>query len=472
MADEFQDPIAHRYASAAMREIFSPRRRALVWRDIWIALAEAQHELGLAITPAQLRALRERRDHIDVAAIAAHEQRLRHDVMAHIHAYGEAAPEARGILHWGATSCDITDNGDLILMRDALRLVAERLLRMIHALAAFAGREARRPTLGLTHLQPAQLTTVGKRAALWIQDLVGSWESLVDLERSLPFRGIKGATGTQGSFLQLFRGKGELVAELDRRVAAKMAFSRMLPLAGQTYPRVLDFRLISRLGELAVVLHKFSTDLRLLQSFGEIEEPLEKSQVGSSAMPHKRNPMRCERIGALAKMLLGLAPGFGMMAATQWMERSLDDSAMRRTALPQAFLIADALLVLGLNVARGLTVHPAIIEHRIEQQLPFLAAEELMLEGVAEGGNRQELHERLRGLAWQASESVQRGEPNPLRALLEGDSVLGPLVRALPPWRADRFIGLAPQQTTDYLESVVAKLPQPAAERGDDEIRV
>ncbi len=463
MDSDYVDPIAARYASAPMRELFAPRRRARVWRDLWLALAEVEHELGLPITAAQIEELERGRDRIDLERVAFHEQRLRHDVMAHIHAYGEVAPGARPILHLGATSCDITDNGDLILIREALAIVNERMLRMIHALGAFARREAERPTLGLTHLQPAQLTTVGKRATLWLQDLVLVWEGLDRLRSTLPFRGLKGPTGSQASFLHLFRGDAERVREMERRFARKMGFAESIPITGQTYPRLLDYRLVSRLSELGVALHKFSTDLRLAQSWGEMEEPLEQEQIGSSSMPHKRNPMRAERMGALAKLLMALPVSTATMAATQWFERTLDDSALRRVVIPQAFLTADALLVIGRNVCERLTVYPEVIRRRVDEQLPFLAAEEMLAEGVASGGDRQDLHERIRQLAWRAAEALRNGaRENPLRRLLEEDPVLGPISAALPSWSPERYIGLAAHQTLEFLDGVVARLPVPA----------
>lgn len=461
--DKHVDPIAQRYASAAMSALLAPRTRALVWRDLWIALAEVQNELGLeAVTPSQIDALRAARDQVDLDRVAEWEEKLRHDVMAHIHAYGEVAPEARGVIHLGATSCFITDNSDLILLRRGFGMLRERLLRMIHALGRFARTHADLPTLGLTHLQPAQLTTVGKRAALWLQDLVDVHERMVDLCETLPFRGAKGTTGTQASFLQLFDGDANKVRELEQRLAQRMGFENIVALTGQTYSRLWDYRWLSCLTELGIVLHKFSTDLRLLQSWGEVEEPYKKDQVGSSAMPYKRNPMKAERMGSLAKYLMSLAPGMGTVAATQWMERTLDDSAFRRVATSQAFLCADALLIIGRNLAEGLIVHPAVVGRRVSENLPFLAAEELLMQGVAEGGDRQSLHERIRQLAWEAKKVMsEQGGANPLRQWLEDDATIAPILKSLPPWDPERFVGLAPEQTRDYLDRVVAALPVP-----------
>lgn len=462
------DLLAQRYASPAMAELFSPRRRALIWRDLWIALARTQHEMGLvAVTEEAVQALERAREDVDLQRVAELEEKLRHDVMAHIHAFGEVAPEGRGIIHLGATSCFITDNADLIVLERALGLIDDRLLRMIHALGRFAERYADHPTLGLTHLQPAQLTTVGKRAALWVQDLVTVREEIKERRESLPFRGAKGTTGTQASFLHLFGGDPSRVEELETRLARRMGFEQVFALTGQTYSRLWDFRILSTLASLGVVLHKFSTDLRLLQSWGEVEEPYKKDQIGSSAMPYKRNPMKAERMSSLSKLLMNLAPGMASVAATQWMERTLDDSAFRRVALSQGFLCADALLLIGRNLSEGIEVKPHVTRARVEENLPYLAAEELLMQGVAQGADRQQLHESIRQLAWKARESVEKGEPNPLRSLMEADPALSPILEALPPWAAERFVGLAPQQTRAYLNDVVSKLPVPA----EDDLR-
>ncbi len=451
-----------------MRELLSSRRRALIWRDLWIALADVQCSMGLSVRPEQVAELRAHRDEMDLDRVAEHEERLRHDVMAHIHHFGEVAPGAKGILHLGATSCFVTDNADLILFREAMSMVGDRLLRTIHVLASFAREHAGRPTLGLTHLQPAQLTTVGKRAALWLQDLVDCWHTIDRLRRELPFRGVKGTTGTQASYLQLFDGDHSKVEELEHAVATRMGFDRTFPLTGQTYPRVWDLRIVNVLAELGVVLHKMSTDLRLLQSWGEVEEPFRKSQVGSSAMPYKRNPMRSERMSALAKHLLSFPTSVGAMAATQWFERTLDDSALRRMTIPQAFLTTDALLIIARNVCDGLIVHERVAERRVAEQLPFIAAEELLMLGSSRGEDRQELHERIRKLTWEAAESLREsGGENPLRSLFEADPVLGPLLADVAEWDPLRFVGRAPEQTIDYLDSSVSTLPVPP----DDDVR-
>ncbi len=467
--EQYIDPISERYASAPMRELFSPLCRARVWRDLWIALADAEREFGLPVTAGQVTELREARDRIDLDRVAKFEKELRHDVMAHIHAYGEVAPGARGILHLGATSCYVTDNADLILMRRGLELISEELLRAIHAFARFAREHAAVPTLGLTHLQPAQLTTVGKRCALWVQDLVDVWSEIEDIRERLPFRGVKGTTGTQASFLHLLGGDAEKVRALERRVAESMGFTTVVPLTGQTYSRLWDLRIISRLGELGAAAHKLATDLRLLQAFGEVEEPFAASQVGSSAMPYKRNPMRAERVCSLARHLMSIPPGMATLASTQWMERTLDDSAHRRVAIPQAFLTADAVLLTLHNIGSGLTLIPQVVERRVAEQLPFMAAEEVLMGGVSDGGDRQDLHERIRQLSWRAKKQlVEEGGANPLRAWLEADSVLGPVVEKLPPWEPTRFVGLAPEQTIRYLDSVVGALPVPPDESPSD----
>lgn len=459
---EYIDPIAQRYASEEIQKLFSPRRRARVWRQLWIALAEIESEMGLPVSAEQVSEMRSAIDNIDLDRIAEIEADLRHDVMAHIHHFGEVAPGAKGVIHLGATSCFVTDNGDLLLIAEASSIVSERLLRAIHSLAEFVRTHAAIPTLGLTHLQPAQLTTVGKRAALWVQDLVDCWQDIEELRNNLPLRGVKGTTGTQASFLQLLGGDEEKVRALDLALAEKFGFSRTFPITGQTYPRSWDHRIISRLGELAAVLHKIATDIRLLQSWGEIEEPYGVNQVGSSAMPYKRNPMKSERICALARHLMAQAPAMGQLAATQWMERTLDDSAHRRVAIPQSFLTIDALLITARNIFDGLVVHPRVIERRVAEQLPFIAVEELLMEGVARGGDRQDLHERIRRLAWQAKEKLlEDGGDNPLRGLVENDDVLGPIAASQKPWESSRFTGLAESQARRYLADVVDRLPRP-----------
>ena len=436
-------------------------RRAQTWRDVWIALARVECRAGLPVTEDQVRALEQGRDQIDLDRVAEIEKENRHDVMAHIHHYGEVAPEAAGVIHLGATSCFVTDNGDLVILKEALVIIRDRLLRTIHSLAEFCRKYAAVPTLGLTHLQPAQLTTVGKRASLWLQDLVHCHEEIDGLIESLPLRGLKGTTGTQATFLQLCDGDGDRVDPLEQDLAHELGFQHVFALCGQTYPRLWDHRIVSRLTDVAVAIHKAATDIRLLQSWGEVEEPYEKTQVGSSAMPYKRNPMRCERLCGLARHLMTISPGLAQLAAHQWMERTLDDSAHRRVALPSAFLSLDAMLVTARNVFSGLVVHDRVRERRIQEYLPFMAAEELLMEGVSLGGNRQQLHERIRKHAWNAREALLEGEENPLRSLIEKDDLLGEVAASLPPWDADRFTGRAAVQTLRYLDDVVDRLPTP-----------
>ncbi len=459
--DHYIDPVAQRYASPAMQRLFSPLRRALTWRDVWIALARVENESGLPVSSEQVEALEQARDQIDLDRVAEIEKETRHDVMAHIHHYGEVAPEAAGVIHLGATSCFVTDNGDLVILKEALEMVRDRLLRSIHSLSTFCRDQAAVPTLGLTHLQPAQLTTLGKRASLWLQDMVQCYEEIAQLIDQLPLRGLKGTTGTQATFLQLCDGDGERVDQLEASLASELGFEKVFPLCGQTYPRSWDHRIVSRLTDIAVVIHKAATDIRLLQSWGEAEEPYESTQVGSSAMPYKRNPMRCERLCGLARHVMTIAPGLAQLAANQWMERTLDDSAQRRVALPGAFLAIDAILLTARNVFSGLVVHDRVRQRRIDEHLPFMAAEELLMEGVSRGGNRQDLHERIREHAWTARQAVLDGKENPLRSLIESDDLLGDVAAGLPPWDANRFTGRAEEQTIRYLDEVVAPLPCP-----------
>ena len=459
--DQYQDPVAQRYASVGMQSLFSPLRRALTWRDVWIALAKVEQEAGLPVTLDQVRALEEARDKIDLERVSEIERETRHDVMAHIRHYGEVAPDAAGVIHLGATSCFVTDNADLMIIKAAICTVRDRLLRVIHALASHCRENAALPTLGLTHLQPAQLTTVGKRASLWLQDLVDCYREIEDLIAELPLRGLKGTTGTQATFLQLCGGDGSKVDSLEQALAAELGFEKVFDLCGQTYPRLWDHRISCRLTDIAVAMHKAATDIRLLQSFGEAEEPYEKTQIGSSAMPYKRNPMRSERICALSRHLMTIAPGLAQLAANQWMERTLDDSAQRRVAIPSLFLTIDAILIAARNVFSGLIIHHEVRDRRIAEHLPFMAAEELLMEGVARGGDRQQLHERIREYSWKARESVLKGEENPLRGFIESDSFFSDVAADLPPWEPVRFTGRAEEQTLRYLDEVVDLLPRP-----------
>jgi adenylosuccinate lyase len=457
--ERYRSPLLTRYASAEMSALFSERATALLWRRIWLALAESQRELGVPIREAQIRALRQNLESVDFARAAELERELRHDVMAHIHAYAEAAPDARGILHLGATSADITDNANLIQLRDALDLVRRRLLDVLRPLTEFARERASLPTLGFTHFQAAQPTTVGKRACLWIQDLL---LDLAELERRLEeirLRGFKGATGTQASFLALFGGDAEKVEELERRVCARLGFDRTYAVTGQTYPRKVDALALATLDGIGQSCAKFATDLRLLQHLRELEEPFGARQVGSSAMPYKRNPMRAERMSGLSRFLMVTTQNAGWTAASQWLERTLDDSANRRLAVPEAFLAADALLVLYRGIVEGLEVRPAAIARHLRRELPFLASELLLAEGVRRGGNRQELHEALRRAAGSARVAEEDGGP------AAGERFLAELAgdRSVPFDRAEldalldpeTFTGLAALQVERFLAEEV-----------------
>jgi len=453
----YQSPLSTRYASEAMRSNFSDHKKFTTWRRLWIALAEAQRELGLPIPAEALAEMRATVEELDLELAARYESELRHDVMAHIHAWGERCPSARPVIHLGATSCFVGDNTDLIVMRDGLGLLRRQLVGVVHALAGFAREWRALPTLGFTHFQPAQATTVGKRACLWIQDLLHDLEDLEHAERSIRFRGVKGTTGTQASFLELFGGDHALVRELDQRVTAKMGFARSFAVTGQTYPRQLDFRVLQVLSSIAQSAHKFATDLRLLAHRRELEEPFGKRQVGSSAMPWKRNPMRSERICSLARFVIEGLGNAAHTAANQWLERTLDDSANRRLAIAESFLACDGILNLYLNVAGGLVVHPAIVARNLAAELPFLASEHLLMEAVKAGGDRQDLHERLRVHAHAAAQQIAAGGDNTLAARLRGDaafSVLSGRLDLLLDGR--RYVGRAPEQVDEFLDEEVA----------------
>ena len=463
----WDNPLVGRYASKAMAALWSPQRRYSTWRRLWVALSEAQQELGLTaedgtprITAAQLDQLRSHVDDIDFAAANRYERRFRHDVMAHIHAYADVAPLARDIIHVGATSCYVTDNTDLILMREGLKQLRDQLVGVIDALARFAERWRDLLTLGFTHFQPAQLTTVGKRATLWLYDLVLDLHELEHRSANLRFRGAKGTTGTQASFLSLFKGDHAKVRRLDLLVARKMGFEHTYPVTGQTYSRKVDSQILEALSGVAQSAHKFGTDLRLLQHRQEVEEPFEKEQVGSSAMAYKRNPMRAERLCGLARFVTHLTGNAAETAAVQWLERTLDDSVNRRLSLPQAFLATDGVLKLYLNIADGLVVHPDVIERTVAAQLPFMATEEILMRAVQRGGDRQTLHERIRQASHAAADQVKRGGANDLLLRLRRDSAFYAAdVDGLEDPHA--FVGRAPEQVADFLRDEV----QPIRER-------
>ena len=466
--ERFEHPLASRYASKAMVRLLSPLYRQRVWRRLWVALAEAESELGLPVTPSQLAELRATQDAVDLEVIARHEATLRHDVMAAIHAWGEQAPGARPIIHLGATSCFVTDNGDLLITQEALALLRKRLLDVLAALSAFAAQWQDQPTLGFTHFQPAQPTTVGKRATLWIQDLLLDLEDLDHLIRTTPVRGVKGVTGTQATFLELFDGDGAKVEALERRFCEKVGFPA-IPVSGQTATRKLEDRVGQVLCGLAASASKFACDLRLLQHLKEVEEPFESKQVGSSAMPYKRNPMRSERINSLARFVLGLMPSSYQTTATQWLERTLDDSAHRRLTISQGLLAVDAILVLYKNVASGLVVNPKMIEARLRGELPFMAAEVMLMEGVKRGGDRQDLHEAFRVASLEAGRRIkQEGGPNDLLKLLAEDPAWAMSEAELTSLLdAQRFTGRAGEQVRQFLAGPVAaalKHHTPAAE--------
>ena len=452
LGDRFDHPLLERYAGRRMAALFSPQARHRTWRELWIALARAQSELGLPVEGAQIAALEAVIDQFDWDRVAALERELRHDVMAHVHHFGELAPEARGILHLGATSCFVTDNGDLILYRRALREVEERLCAAIHALADFAAAHRDRACVGYTHFQVAQPVTVGKRACLWLQDLLLDLAETRRILAWLPCRGLKGTTGTQASFLALFDGDEAKVVELEHKVTAAIGFQRAVAVAGQTYTRKIDWTLHQLLSGIAQSAAKFGSDVRLLCHERELGEPRESKQIGSSAMAYKKNPMRSERICALARYVIATADTSAQTAAQQWLERTLDDSAVRRIAIPEAFLAVDAILILLTNVAAGLQVAPAVIDANLAQSLPFLATEEILMAATRAGGDRQELHERIRVHALAAAEAVDRGEPNPLIAALAADpafaGVAGQLDGLLDP---QRFVGRAPTQVDEFL---------------------
>lgn len=457
----YESPLVTRYASREMAELFGERTRILTWRRIWLALARAQNAAGLPVTTSQIKQLENTIEDIDFAAAGRHEKRLRHDVMAHLHTWGEIAPEARGILHLGATSADIVDNADLIIMRDALHRVAGWLATLIDKLGEFAARYRDLPTLGFTHYQPAQVTTVGKRATLWCWDFVRDLQELEGRIADLRFRGIKGATGTQASFLDLCGGDTAKVLEIEKSVARSFGFGQVEPVTGQTYSRKIDAQVVCTLGGIAASVHKFANDLRLLQNLKEIEEPFEEEQVGSSAMAYKRNPMRCERATGLARYMLSLVTSPLQTAAEQWLERTLDDSANKRLVVPESFLGADSILRILTNVVGGLVVYPKVIESRLRAELPFMATENILMAAVEAGGDRQDVHERIRQHSHEAARRVKmEGGHNDLIERLRGDSAFATIDLANVTDPA-RYVGLAPQQVdqfvADYVEPVRAR---------------
>ncbi len=450
----YENPLITRYASREMAQNFSDDKKFTTWRKLWIALAEAEQELGLPITDAQIQELKANETNIDYQLANELERKTRHDVMAHVLAYGQQCPQAKGIIHLGATSCYVGDNTDIIVMRDGLLLLRGKLLGCLKLLADFALKYADVPTLGFTHFQPAQLTTVGKRATLWLQDILTDLQDLDYVLSTLQLLGVKGTTGTQASFLTLFDGDEAKVKALEDKVVAKLGFARAFPVTGQTYPRKLDGRVLQVLSGIAQSAYKFANDIRLLQNLKEIEEPFESTQIGSSAMAYKRNPMRTERMCALARFLLTMPENTAITASTQWFERTLDDSANRRLAVPQAFLAADGLLKLYLNVTDGLVVYEKVIRAHIKAELPFMATETILMEAVKRGGDRQELHEKIRVYSMEAAKNVkQEGLPNNLLELISGDAAFRMTVQELDAlMHAESFTGRSGNQTREFVD--------------------
>ena len=457
MYDTYQNPLCTRYATKDMQYNFSDDKTFKIWRRLWIALAETQKELGLDISQEQINELIQYKDDVNIEVAKKYEKETRHDVISHIRAYGDQCPSAKPIIHLGATSCYIKDNAEIIQMAHGLKILKKKLVNVIYSLADFAMQTKDIPALSYTHLQPAQLETVGKRATLWLQDLVMDYYDLEDVLENLPLRGAKGTTGTQASFLSLFNGDNEKCKKLDKMIVEKMGFKACVPVSGQTYTRKIDHKVMSLLSSIAQSCYKFADDMRILQSFKELEEPFEAKQVGSSAMPYKRNPMRCERICGLARFVMTCDINAANTAATQWLERTLDDSANRRIIIPQAFLATDAILNVYLNVTKGIVVNKQVINKRINQELPFMATETILMLGVKKGGDRQELHEKIREYSMVAAKGVkERGEENNLLSMIVADpmfrisqeeinSILDP----------KNFIGRSPMQVVEFVDEII-----------------
>lgn len=453
----YNNPLVTRYASKQMQRAFSDEKRFKLWRKLWIALAESEMELGLGVTQEQVDDMKAHAEDIDYELAAKYEREVRHDVMAHVKEFGSKATKAMPIIHLGATSCFVNCNSEVIMLSDALDIVLEKLVNVMDKLKKFALAYKDLPTLGFTHFQPAQLTTVGKRATLWLQDLLLDYENLMNVKAHIRLRGVKGTTGTQASFMELFDGDEDKVKELEKKVVAKMGYEKVYAVTGQTYPRKFDYNVLCVLSQIAQSAYKFSNDIRLLQSMKEIEEPFEKNQIGSSAMAYKRNPMRSERMGALCRYVLSLPINGAITASTQWFERTLDDSANRRIVNAQAFLAVDAILNVYMNVAENLVVYEKVIQKHVDAELPFMATENIMMECVKAGGNRQELHERIRVLSMEAGKMVKtEGKENDLLDRISKDElfkpVWGKLVEIV---NAKKFIGRAPSQTTEFIQTEI-----------------
>ena len=455
MTDRYESPLSSRYASQYMLNLFSAETRIRTWRKLWVSLAKAEHTLGLPVTQEQVDELEAQLDNIDFEVAAAREREVRHDVMAHVYAYGLVAPKAAGIIHLGATSCYVTDNADVVIYRDGLRYLRAELLKVVSNLAAFADKYKATPTLGYTHYQPAQLVTIGKRATLWMQDLMSDLEELDFVIGSMKFLGCRGTTGTEASFMDLYNGDEGKIDEMNRLISRDFGFERCFSVCGQTYPRKLDSRILNVLSSIGQSCYRMANDIRLLQHDRQVEEPFEKNQIGSSAMAYKRNPMRCERICSLSRYLMADALNAPMTAATQWLERTLDDSANRRISLPEGFLCADAVLRLAQNVTDGLHVNEKIVERTVREYLPFMTTENLMMEAVKRGGNRQELHEVIRKCSMEATARMKNGEDCDLLVRLseapEFGMTLEEMERLLNP---SDYIGRCPQQVENYLAEV------------------
>ena len=455
--DKYVSPLSERYASKEMQYIFSPDMKFRTWRRLWIALAETEKELGLNITQEQIDELKAHKDDINYDVAKERERQVRHDVMSHVYAYGVQCPKAKGIIHLGATSCYVGDNTDIIVMAEALRLVQKKLVNVIAELSKFADKYKDQPTLAFTHFQPAQPTTVGKRATLWTQEFMMDLEDLEYVLGSLKLLGSKGTTGTQASFLELFDGDQETIDKIDPMIAEKMGFRQCYPVSGQTYSRKVDTRVLNILAGIAASAHKMSNDIRLLQHLKEVEEPFEKSQIGSSAMAYKRNPMRSERIASLSRYVMIDALNPAITSATQWFERTLDDSANKRLSVPEGFLAIDGILDLCLNVVDGLVVYPKVIEKHMLAELPFMATENIMMDAVKAGGDRQELHERIRELSMEAGRTVKvEGKDNNLLDLIAADPAFNLTIEELrKSMDPSRYVGRAKEQTTAFIEKVV-----------------
>ncbi len=458
MTDTYESPLNTRYASKEMQYIFSPDKKFSTWRKLWIALAESEKELGLDITDEQIAQMKEHIYDINYDVAKAREKEVRHDVMSHVYAYGVQCPLAKPIIHLGATSCYVGDNTDIIIMTEAMELVKKKLVNLIAELAKFADANKNLPTLAFTHFQPAQPTTVGKRASLWLQDLLLDLEDVEYQLSKARLLGCKGTTGTQASFMELFDGDHEKCKELDKKIAAKMGYESCFAVSGQTYPRKLDSQMLNVLSGIAQSAYKFSNDIRLLQHLKQIEEPFEKSQIGSSAMAYKRNPMRSERIGSLARYVIVDALNPAITAATQWFERTLDDSANKRISVPEAFLAVDAILNLYINVVDGLVVYPKVIYQQFMREIPFMATENIMMDAVKKGGDRQELHEKIRVYSMEAGKNVKvEGKENNLPELIAADKSFGLTIDEINAvMKPENFVGRAPEQVTDFINAEVS----------------